>query len=195
MSLLSSAPIVIPSKKPNFQGVIASSIGRSPVLELLLPQLCADQQRPAKARQQLKNIDSYMLAETLLLLNKVETLCHQFSLSNGQNFKIALKQNSLSVSGNFADSEKLLKLIDQDSWFCGSLAWLCPNYLGLAHSQELVGFSHVYANNKQQASHQFSHFQQANQGLTCYLDGQVLEGQLTVNWYVESPVVRYYLRG
>ncbi|WP_158967258.1 hypothetical protein [Paraglaciecola sp. L3A3] len=192
MSEFSSAQIVIATQvKPSVNTAIHSVSGRIDVLQTLLPQLCFESIPRDKQKQTLNKIDSYMLEETQQLLNKVEQLCNKLTWHEGESFSIESQQQKILLTGTFTEQGHLATSINQDVWISGSLAWLQPNYIGLAHSQELVSFSHAYAKNKQQAILKFKHFQQPNQGIKCYLNGQVKEGKVELEWRIESPLVSY----
>lgn len=165
-----------------------SSLANSSVLDYLLPQLSSWHNRPQPKQQALEKIDGYMLQETELLLEKLTELCMQCSLPDNLQFRIDLSTVSIDSTTEFEGKRRFIQSVKQDKWVIEALNWLLPNYLALAHSQELVDFSHAYANHRQYALSEFKHFSQANQGMQCYISCVKTAGKIQVEWCVESPV-------
>ena len=194
MSHLSSANIVISSPLPaRVQGPTVSVLANSPVLDYLMPQLSVLRTIGLKQQQRLKNIDSYMLEETELLLKRVGEFCLRLGLSDSTTFDIKLANKALRVRGQFDGKAQLGELVNQDRWISGAFNWLYGNYSALAHSQELLRFSYAYEKNRQQALGEYRHFEHVNQGMECYLSRRIEDGKTKLSWLIESPTVIYHL--
>ena len=178
--------------------VTLTTLANSPVLDYLLPELSIWQTSEVRQEQILENIDAYMLQETRLILKRVRSICLKLALSNSTSFDIKLQafgsSATLLITGTFEAKEKLTKLINKDSWLAGAFNWLCPNYNALAHSQELVTFSHAYEKNQQQALQQYQHFDQYKHGMDCYLTCTIKGGEITLTWCLQSPKTVYILK-
>lgn len=174
-----------------------TTLASSPVLDYLLPELSMCQTGEISHKQALENIDAYMLYETRLILKRVRSFCSSLKLINSTRFNIKLQTSNsgaaLMITGAFEEKEKLTKLINQDNWLMGAFNWLCPNYNALAHSQELNTFSYIYEKNRHQALHQYRHFNQTEQGMSCYLACSVEQGEPLLTWCLQSPKTAYIL--
>jgi hypothetical protein len=199
VSVFSTSQIIINSLniaplQPSKETTLASS----PVLEYLLPELSVWQTGAFRHKQILENIDAYMLEETGLLLKRVRSHCSNLLLTQATKFNIKLQASGSSglllITGTFTEKEKLTKLINQDRWLKGAFNWLCANYNALAHSQELITFSYAYEKNRQQALHQFQHFDQAEQGMYCYLAFNMEAGEPRLTWCLQSPKTAFILK-
>jgi hypothetical protein len=178
--------------------VTLTTLANSPVLDYLLPELSIWQTSDVRQKQTLENIDAYMLQETELILKRVRSICSKLTLIDSASFDIKLQgsgTNNVSlITGTFEAKEKLTKLINQDSWLAGAFNWLCPNYKALAHSQELITFSHAYEKNRQQALQQYQHFDQSEHGMSCYLACTIEKGEAALTWCLQSPKTVYILK-
>jgi hypothetical protein len=191
---LSSANIVISSTlSTTLQSPRGSILANSPVLEYLIPQLSVWRTNGLKPQQRLENIDSYMLEETALLLERVGKFCLRLGLSDSTTFDIKLANKALHVKGQFDEKAQLGELVNQDRWINGAFNWLHGNYSALAHSQELLSFSFAYEKNRLQALGEYRHFEHLNQGMECYLSRRIEDGKAKLSWLVESPSVIYHL--
>ena len=199
MSIFSSTQIIVNSLHlaPRQQSK-ESALASSPVLDLLLPELSIWQTGEIRQRQNLENIDAYMLEETRLILKRVHSFCSSLVLADSTRFNIKLQASvssaTLLITGAFEEKETLTKLINQDNWLTGAFNWLCANYSALAHSQELSTFSYVYEKDRQQALHQYKHFGQAEQGMCCYLACKIEQGEPRLTWCLQSPKTVYILK-
>jgi hypothetical protein len=207
VSLSSSSQIIVNRiNVPLWQHVTENTLARSPVLDTLLPELSVWQTGEIKRheakhneirhKQQLENIDAYMLKETRQILKRVRVFCSSLTLNNPTRFEIKLQASSaaLLITGAFQEKDKLTKLINQDNWLTGAFNWLCPNYKALAHSQELSTFSYAYEKDRQQALHQYRHFEQTDHGMCCYLACNIEQGEPRLTWCLESPKTVYVLK-
>jgi hypothetical protein len=199
VSLFSSTQIIVNSLHiPPQRQSQKSTLASSPVLDYLLPELSIWQTGEVRQGQTLENIDAYMLDETRLILKRVRSYCFSLALTDSTRFNIKLQTTGASaallITGAFTEKEQLTKLINQDSWLTAAFNWLCPNYNALAHSQELSTFSYVYEKDRQQALHQYRHFDQAEQGMRCYLACNIEEGEPRLTWRLESPKTVYMLK-
>jgi hypothetical protein len=180
------------------QGSKKSALASSPVLDYLLPELSVWQTGEIRQKQPLENIDTYMLQETRLILKRVRSFCFRLMLTDSTRFNIKLQANGsravLLVTGTFEEKEKLTQMINQDNWLSSAFNWLCPNYHALAHSQELINFSYLYEKDRQQALHQYRHFDQTEQGMCCYLACDIDKGEPILTWRLESPKTVYMLK-
>jgi hypothetical protein len=199
VSIFSSTQIIVNSLQvPPLQRQRESALASSPVLDYLLPELSVWQTGEVRLRQELENIDAYMLEETRLILKRVRSFCSCLALNTATRFNIKLQASgssaALKITGAFEEKEKLTKLINQDNWLTGAFNWLCPNYNALAHSQELSTFSYVYEKDRQQALHQYRHFGQTEQGVRSYLACNIEQGEPRLTWCLESPKTVYILK-
>ena len=209
VSLLSSSQIIVNCiNVPLWQHVTKSTLASSPVLDTLLPELSVWQTGEIKRheakhneirhKQQLENIDAYMLEDTRQILKRVQSFCSSLVLTESTRFNIKLQASGSSavllITGSFEEKETLTNMINRDSWLTGAFNWLCPNYNALAHSQELTTFSYAYEKDRQQALKQYQHFDQAEQGMRCYLACNIKEGKPSLTWRLESPKTIYILK-
>tara|TARA_R110002153_G_scaffold38643_1_gene112046 strand:- start:28079 stop:28702 length:624 start_codon:yes stop_codon:yes gene_type:complete len=199
VSLFSSTQIIVNSLHiPPLQQSIKSVLASSPVLDYLLPELSIWQTGEVRQKQELANLDAYMLEETRLILKRVRSLCSSLALTDSTRFNIKLQasgpNNALLITGAFEEKKQLNKLINEDSWLTGAFDWLCPNYTALAHSQELSSFSYLYEKDRQQALHQYRHFGQTEKGMRCYLACNIEKGEPKLTWRLESPKTVYILK-
>lgn len=199
VSLFSSSQIIVNSMHvPPLQHVKNSVLGSSPVLDYLLPDLSIWQTGEVRQNQKLTNVDAYMLEETRLIFKRVHSLCSSLALTDATRFNIKLQasrsNNALLITGEFQEKEQLTKLINEDSWLTGAFDWLCPNYTALAHSQELSTFSYLYEKDRQQALHQYRHFNQTEKGMRCYLACNIEKGEPSLNWRLQSPKTAYIVK-
>jgi hypothetical protein len=195
VSYLSSSQILVQyPAAPQHQYFTGSSLANSAVLEKLLPQLSIWQKNTVKKPQMLEKIDPYMLEETQILLKRISQFCSQSGVADASSFKIKLGAAGLQITGPCAEKDLLGNLINQDSWIHGAFNWLHPNYVGLAHSQELLSFSCAYEKNRSGSLEKYRHFTQHNQGLDCYITCEVEEGQPKLTWCLESPVAIYQIQ-
>jgi len=199
VSVLSSSQIIINSlNAPPRQLTKERAFANSPVLDTLLPELSVWQTCEVRQKQILENIDTYMLEETRLILKRFRSFCSSLVLTDTTRFKIKLQasgsNSALLITGAFDEREKLSKLINQDSWLTGAFNWLCPNYIALAHSQELSSFSYAYERDRQHALRQYKHINQTEQGMSCYLACNIEEGEPRLTWCLESPKISYILK-
>jgi hypothetical protein len=197
--MFSSTQIFINSlNTPALQRPKERVLASSPVLDSLFPELSVWQTSEVRQQQTLENIDVYMLQETKLILKRVHSFCSNLVLPDTTRFNIKLRvtgsNTALLITGVFEEKEKLTKLINLDCWLTGTFDWLCSNYNALAHSQELVSFSYAYKQDRQQALHQYKHFEQTEQGMRCYLACTIEEGEPRLTWCLESPKTVYILK-
>jgi hypothetical protein len=175
-----------------------TTLASSSVLEYLLPELSVWQTGVFRHQKILQNIDAYMLEETRLILKRVHSICSRLVLTDSTRFNIKLQASGSSavllITGSFEEKETLTNMINRDSWLTGAFNWLCPNYNALAHSQELTTFSYAYEKDRQQALKQYQHFDQAEQGMRCYLACNIKEGKPSLTWRLESPKTIYILK-
>ena len=198
MSVFSSTQIMVNCLNlPPIQPSKEATLGCSPVLDYLLPELSVWQTGEIRHKQILEKIDAHMLEETRLILKRVRSFCSSLGLINSTRFNIKLNTtdslSALVITGAFEEKEKLTQLINQDNWLTGAFDWLCPNYTALAHSQELITFSYVYEKDRHQALYQYRHFDQAEQGMRCYLACSIEEGEPILTWSLQSPKTVYIM--
>jgi hypothetical protein len=198
VSIFSSTQIMINCLNvPPLQTSKKTTLGSSPVLDYLLPELSVWQTGEIRHKQTLEKIDAYMLEETRLILKRVRSFCSSLGLINSTRFNIKLhttdSRAALVITGAFEEKEKLTQLINQDNWLAGAFNWLCPNYNALAHSQELLTFSYVYEKDRHQALYQYRHFDQTEKGMRCYLACSIEEGEPILTWCLQSPKTVYIL--
>jgi hypothetical protein len=199
VSLFSSTQIIVNSLHiPPLQQSKKSVLASSPVLDYLLPELSIWQTGEVRQVQTLDNIDAYMLEETRRILKRINSICCSLALTDATRFNIKLQasgsNNALLITGAFEEKIQLTKLINKDSWLTGAFDWLCPNYIALAHSQELSNFSYLYEKNRHQALHQYRHFSQNEQGMRCYLACNIEKGEPRLTWRLGSPKTVYILK-
>lgn len=195
MSDLNSLQIRIPeSFSSGLHRDYTTSIGNSPVLESLLPELCRESSPSLIPAQVLRNIDGYMLEETEQLLQRIVQLCSALNLPEQARFRIKFCGSTLSVSSDDVSVMPLSGLLNLDKWLVDTCSWLTPNYTALASSQELLEFSHLYAKNKQTAVRYYRHLQQDDSEMKCYIDGKVQAGSTELSFRVASPVSLYHLK-
>jgi len=192
VSMFSSTQIMVNCLNiPPLQPSKETTLGSSPVLDDLLPELSVWQTGEIRHKQTLEKIDAYMLHETKLILKRVRSFCSSLELIDSTGFNIKLQtadsRTALVITGVFEEKEKLTQLINQDSWLTGAFNWLSPNYNALAHSQELITFSYLYEKDRHQALYQYRHFGQTEQGMRCYLTCNIEEGELRLTWCLQSP--------
>jgi hypothetical protein len=199
MSMFSSAQIMVNCLNVSpLQQSKETTLGSSPVLDDLLPELSVRQTGGIRHQQTLERIDAYMLQQTRLILKRVRSFCSSLELIDSTGFNIKLQTagslTALVITGAFEAKEKLTQLINQDSWLTGAFDWLCPNYNALAHSQELITFSYLYKKDRHQALHQYRHFDQTEQGMCCYLVCNIEDGELRLTWCLQSPKTVYIVK-
>ncbi|MCF2947922.1 hypothetical protein L0668_07380 [Paraglaciecola aquimarina] len=165
----------------------------SAVLNNLFPQLKGQSVNLIKPKTKLQKIDSYMLQETQLLLNKIETYCGSEQLDDGIELSLYFDDIQWCVSETFTKDHGLVQLLNQDKWIIDVSQWLSPNYTGLAYSQELLAFSYLYAKNKQVALQKYKHFSDKNQGCICKIKLSVRSGIASLKFCVESPTNSYLI--
>lgn len=172
-----------------------SVLASTPILDTLLPELSIWKTNTAKKAQVLENIDPYMLLETKQILKRVTAICTNVALENNLRFTIKLAFSGtaikLLITDEFTAKSTLIKSLKQDKWLAAAFEWLCPNYTGLANSQEMVSFSYAYEKNRQKALQQYQHFKQPEQGMCCYLDCQIKQNEPKLAWVIASPKTTY----
>lgn len=189
MSDLNSQKIIIPARiTSQLQRTKLQTSGNCQVLEYLLPELCGGLTNEIKACPSLLNIDYYMLEETEQLLQRVAQACSVLLISKTIRFQIYLKGAALFVRGDFFARQHLSQSLNENKWIMDVFRWLEPNYIALAHSQELLDFSCVYEEEKHIALRQYRHFNRTNNGMECYIDCCVGENKAKLDWRVESPI-------
>ncbi|MFT2092470.1 hypothetical protein [Paraglaciecola sp. 2405UD69-4] len=177
---------------------ITSLLGNSAVLDSLLPELSIWQKPSPKQEQDLKNIDSYMLLETKQVLERVASILSNLKLSHTLPFTLNIQRSgqttNLLIKEDIAINKKVVKAILQDKWLMGAFEWLCPNYLALAHSQELLTFSHAYKEDNQAALLHYHHLQQPEPKLKCYLTCRFEQRKPKLTWHLDSPKTSYCIK-
>jgi hypothetical protein len=199
MSMFSSTQIMVNCLNvPPLQPSKKTTLGSSPVLDDLLPELSVWQTGGIRHKQTLERIDAYMLQETRQIIKRVHRFFSRLVLTDSTGFNIKLQtagsRTTLVITGALEEKEKLTQLINQDSWLTGAFTWLCPNYNALAHSQELITFSYLYEKDRHQALHQYRHFGQTEQGMRCYLACNIEDGELRLTWCLQSPKTVYIVK-
>lgn len=193
MSILGSSHIVLqpqhlPAINPSAE---ASHLGNQAVLATLMPLLAAEPQPIGKAQLSLNNVDAYMLEETEILLTRLGKFCQQLSLPVSSRFNIVHHGQTLSINVATDKLTALLHKASKDPWLNGAFDWLIPNYIALAHSQELLQFSYAYEKSRTDALAQFQHFNEQNQGFECYVSCQIRPQHVQLSWCLESPYAIY----
>ncbi|MEP0356770.1 hypothetical protein [Paraglaciecola sp.] len=193
MTVQNSTPIIINTlTPPSHQRLVTSVLANTSVLDYLLPELTSWQTVKQEA---LKKVDDYILLETKQVLQRISTAISQIVLSDQCHFTIKIRPmgatSTLEIKANLAEKPMLLKHINHDKWLVGAMAWLCPNYIALAHSQELLSFSYLYEKSKQEAHRHYQHFSLKDQGIYCYLDCSVVNGKPNLSWCVKSPKTNF----
>ena len=137
--------------------------GRACVFELLSPKLYGPSD---KKHQPLEKVDYYMLEETQELIRRLHLYCRQLNIADDAEFKIATDGTYLQCVGDFEGKQALTQRVNSDKWFVGSFNWLKPNYANLAHSFEVLEFSHYYEKSPKLAAERFSHLIRDDKGLS-----------------------------
>lgn len=174
-------PVIQATQARYFQ---RSTLANAPVLELLLPQLVVSY---AKQTKELAHVDGYMLQETRELYTRIEGLCQRLNIHTSLEIQLDMHTGQLKVVGDIQDSQPLQQLIHNDTWLAGAFAWLHPNYLMLAQSQELLAFSKTYEQSTTLALAKYHHLALPESGMACCLI--LREGKL--NLVVESALHIY----
>ncbi|WP_289027792.1 hypothetical protein [uncultured Paraglaciecola sp.] len=196
MTVPSSTHILIDTLAiPSQQRPTTSVLANSCVLDYLLPELSSWQ---TVKQETLEKVDDYMLLETKQVLQRISKAISQITLCGLSHFIIKIKPMgatfSLEIQANLAEKSILLKQINHDKWLVGALAWLCPNYMALAHSQELLSFSYLYEKSKQEAHRHYQHFSLKDQGIYCYLDCNMVNGKPNLSWRLKSPKTNFTIK-
>ncbi|MEP0176986.1 MAG: hypothetical protein ABJH28_06470 [Paraglaciecola sp.] len=180
---------------PPHQRPTTSVLANSSVLDYLLPELSSWQ---TVKQESLEKVDDYMLLETKQVLQRISKVISELTLGKKCSFTIKIKPMgatvSLEIKTNLAEKSILLKQINHDKWLLGALAWLCPNYTALAHSQELLSFSYLYEKSKPEAHRHYQHFALKNQGIYCYIDCNMVNEKPNLSWCVKSPKTNFTIK-
>jgi hypothetical protein len=160
------------------------TLANSQVLELLLPQLVVPRAKQARV---LTNVDDYMLQETRELYVRIGDLCQRLNIHNSLKIQLDTHTGQIEVIGDTQYARHLQQLIQVDPWLPGAFAWLHPNYLMLAQSQELLAFSKAYQQSTTLALAKYHHLALPENGMTCCL--RLAEGEIDL--VVESALHIY----
>ncbi len=163
---------------------VTSCYGNAKVLTTLFPQIEHYPFEYIKRHRRLERVDSHMLVETKFLVQSLNHYCLQLEIDESVEFSIKATASGLTICGEFIGKSRLMEIINNDCDCVETLRWLQTSLSLLAHSFELLEFSHCYQLSTADASRTYSHFSHSNHGMELIFASSC--GSFNVQ--VESPL-------